>query len=819
MYELVGGRNSPLPVLGFERPRLPGLPDRPTPYCYSGPVTCPECGGSHPQHQCPVARQPPRPVSTGRLVPGTVLGGKYQITRELGRGAMGVVYEASHVSLGRKVAVKTLLEEVRTDAQMGERFQREARAASAIGHPNIIDVFDLGRTEDGILFMVMELLDGRSLGDLLKETPKLPIPLAVQLMGQILSGLSAAHKQGIVHRDLKPDNVFVINDDERSNFIKIVDFGISKVLAPNHSAIAATVKGTGTMVGSILGTPLYMSPEQAIGQVTAIDHRTDIYSAGVVLYEMLCGRTPFVGESYAQIFGSLIEGEYPQPRSLRPEISRELEGAIACAIDRNMDRRFASAAAMRTAILGTPVEVTAEPVLLSPAFGAPLSAGPATEAAAMPPVALLQEPEPSVGRVGKSADPFAPPPDDEQVPVLADEDHPLRARNGSAHVVRGPAEPEARPTPAHEPCAEGGHLERENEVPARRNVGRIAIITASLLLVTALALRIGYGYLRGEATQATAGRSEASIIQLVVEPNHAAVQVDHVPTAARELSLDPGVRHELNVTASGRLTRRFGIEANKATTLTVRLRRQIPLPLPGEPTALAAELAAEYPDTPRSTAEIDRAFDSLDRYGDCLTLISDLSTDAKRAMRLRLRKEELGLCQKSIADAAAGEPIVPELQTAAESFLRAIQNAQHSDALARLAATFRAEFLTAQTAWQLEDLSREGKDDGQTALWHMRRVSLAAQAWRRSLRTPMQDVRASKLRAYEQALVELARTATADVNHVAGASDFLRVSRALSALSTNAKVGEFAVLDGCRQLISAFNALVDSSPGRMSGKR
>ncbi len=174
--------------------------------------------------------------------------------------------------------------------------------------------------------MVMELLDGESLADMLKKTPQLPIPLGTHIMVQVLSGLSAAHKHGIVHRDLKPDNIFILNSEERPNFVKIVDFGISKVLIPKAPGVAVTVKGSGTMVGSILGTPLYMSPEQAIGQVAAIDHRADIYSAGVVMYEMLCGRTPFVGEGYAQILGGLLEGKYPPPRNLRPEISPGVGG-------------------------------------------------------------------------------------------------------------------------------------------------------------------------------------------------------------------------------------------------------------------------------------------------------------------------------------------------------------------------------------------------------------------------------------------------------------------------------------------------------------
>ena len=159
--------------------------DRARTNCYSRSVPCPHCAGEHPAdtRECPVTGRA-IPPSRAALGVGELLEGKYKITRELGRGAMGVVYEALHVSLGRRVAVKTLIEGTGADAEMGARFEREARAASAIGHAHIIDVFDLGRTKDGLLFMVMELLDGSSLEAILRKTPKLPIPMAIDIMSQ-----------------------------------------------------------------------------------------------------------------------------------------------------------------------------------------------------------------------------------------------------------------------------------------------------------------------------------------------------------------------------------------------------------------------------------------------------------------------------------------------------------------------------------------------------------------------------------------------------------------------------------------------------------
>ena len=812
-----------------------GLPDSIVTYCYSGRVACPQCGSTHPQHLCPAAGQPLCPVRPGKLAPNTVLDGKYQIVREVGRGAMGVVYEAMHIALGRKVAVKTLLEDVRADAQMGERFEREARAASAIGHPNIVDVFDLGRTQDGVLFMVMELLDGRSLGDILKETPQLPIPLAVHLMVQTLSGLSAAHKHGIVHRDLKPDNIFVINSEERPNFVKIVDFGISKVLAPNHPAVAVTAKGMGTMVGSILGTPLYMSPEQAIGQIAAIDHRTDIYSAGVVLYEMVCGRTPFVGQGYAQILGSLIEGNYPPPRSLRPEMSADLEAAIACALDRDKEKRFSSAAAMRTAISEGLADATPAPVVLSAAFGDPLRAelGAPAEFGS---IALRSEPARSPRRRSSDDDPFAPPPESEQLPLLADDaNHPLAVRKSPLPPGDRPNQrkDEMRSVPVEEPVEEpvpegldaGASAPRPRRgSPAKKLSARTGVTVASLLLVAALGASIAGSYLRKQQPgQARVGSGKKYAIRLVVEPSQASIQIDHVPTATRGLTLEGGVHHEINAAAPGRLTRRFSFDSDESGVLSLHLGRHLPLPSATDPPALAAELTTEYPDQPRSVADIDRAFDKLDRYADCLAMIGDAGLDGKKSgARARLRKEELALCQRSVAEAAAGEPALPEVQAAAESFLDASQNSQKADALGKMAARFRAEFLASQTAWEMEELARQGKDDGQKALWHMRRVALAARSWLRALRTPVQDSSASTLREYQQALADFAQGAqgsTADWGRISGAGDFLRASQAVASLSRDKKVSEFAALDGCRQLIAAFNALVDDTPGRLTERR
>jgi serine/threonine protein kinase len=757
--------------------------------------------------QAPPGRRP------GGVAVGEILEGKYKIVRELGRGAMGVVYEAMHLALERRVAVKTLLDEVSADPQIGARFEREARAASAIGHPHIVDVFDLGHTSDGLLFMVMELLDGESLGSMLKRTPQLPIALAVHLISQVLSGLGAAHKHGIVHRDLKPDNIFVLSSDERPNFVKIVDFGISKVIKPSTPGNPnLTAKVAGTMVGSVLGTPLYMSPEQAIGQTAAIDHRTDLYSAGVVLYEMLCGRTPYLGESYVQIFASLLEGHYPAPRSLAPDISPELEAAIVCALDRDMNERFASAAAMRQAIGGGAADPTPPPMLLPVSIGERLQ--PAEPSPGRNSIALFHGPAP--GPAGRrpglaAADPFAPPPQADATPRLADGlDRPLATHT----PVRAPAEPfppEAdRPKRSRDVAPPSRGTAKATLAPARilspRARARLWLVVG--VLAVAIAGRVAYSVFRPDGQGSLSmRRGGGQTVQVAVVPAEATVQIDHRPTTQRDFALEAGSDHVLNVAAPGRLTRRVSFAARPGLRLNINLGHSLPAPSPADPRPLPAELAAECPEQPRPVNEIESGFAQLDRYAECLALTSDATADAKKGgSRSRMRAEEHGLCQRLLAEAAAAQPAMPELQAAGAAYLAAVHGGHPMERLARLGATFRAEFLAARTLWQMEELAVQRQADDQGG-WHLRRTALAAQAWVRALKAGQGAERAAaKLQEYQRAL--LANGQNPDPAMAAtGQSDFMQAVAELVSLSSK-KPAEIVALDGCRRLLAAFNALI-----------
>ena len=219
--------------------------------------------------------------------------GNYQITSVIGEGGMGTVYLGEHRTLRRKAAVKVLKRQFAADANMVKRFVEEARAASAVAHPNIVDIHDVGTLVDGLPFMLMEYLAGESLGRRLARVGRLSPSEARSIVIQASSALEAVHDRGVVHRDLKPDNLFLVPDSlvPGGERVKVLDFGVAKLRGDLSGG------GVQTRSGTLLGTPHYMSPEQCRGLNDLIDSRTDIYALGVILYEMLCGETPFQAPS------------------------------------------------------------------------------------------------------------------------------------------------------------------------------------------------------------------------------------------------------------------------------------------------------------------------------------------------------------------------------------------------------------------------------------------------------------------------------------------------------------------------------------------
>jgi serine/threonine-protein kinase len=260
---------------------------------------------------------------------GRVLGDRYRVLAQIGEGGMGTVYRVEHVVLGRKMAVKVLRPEYSTDDDLVRRFQREAVAASRIGQENIVDVTDFGRTREGNLYFVMEELEGRSLANVIHAEGPVPFDRAALILAQVCRALAAAHSHGIVHRDLKPDNVLVMRRADGSDFVKVVDFGISKSPGEGEERL--------TRAGTIIGTPEYMSPEQ--GAAASIDHRADVYAFGILAYEVLTGTVPFQGETSV---ATLIEHQTrpPEPPSRRrPGIPAEFEQLILKALEKKPPNR------------------------------------------------------------------------------------------------------------------------------------------------------------------------------------------------------------------------------------------------------------------------------------------------------------------------------------------------------------------------------------------------------------------------------------------------------------------------------------------------
>ncbi len=286
-------------------------------------------------------------VDTWRV--GQTLAGRYTLLDRLGRGGMSEVYLARHELLKKTVAVKVLRPDIAVTKQALSRFHREAMAAASVGNAHIVDITDYGFTDDGNAFIVMERLIGADLRTELTNRGALPAGRSVAIIRQVLRGLAAAHAQGIVHRDLKAENVFLCDQEERGEFVKVLDFGISKVTQPLDDSPEDSLVRTST--GAVMGTPQYIAPEQAHGD-RDIDHRADIYSAGVMLYEMLTGELPFSGKSALDVvMKHVLEAPQP-PRERRPDldIPPELDRLVLKAMAKAREDRFADAEAMRDAL-------------------------------------------------------------------------------------------------------------------------------------------------------------------------------------------------------------------------------------------------------------------------------------------------------------------------------------------------------------------------------------------------------------------------------------------------------------------------------------
>jgi eukaryotic-like serine/threonine-protein kinase len=295
---------------------------------------------------------------------GAVVAGRYRITRLIGEGGMGAVYEAEHVEIGKRVAIKLVRAIHARHTEIAARFRREARSASAIESDHIVQVFDAGNDPELGLFMAMELLRGQDLGSVLERTRRLDPETACSVVIQAASALDKAHGAGIVHRDLKPANIFLVERENQNAMVKLVDFGIAKIVRDENTGGGGGL----TRTGSAIGTPNYMSPEQAQG-LTSLDHRTDIYSLGAVLYEMVVGTPPFAEmPSYEQTILQILTKPVPRAIASSPHIPPALDQLIADMMKADPAERVGTMREVRDRILGFyPGLEKARLLLLAPA--------------------------------------------------------------------------------------------------------------------------------------------------------------------------------------------------------------------------------------------------------------------------------------------------------------------------------------------------------------------------------------------------------------------------------------------------------------------
>ena len=354
---------------------------------------CPKCGAEYPDATtlCPsdgVALE-----KTDDSLLGQVLAGKYRIDERLSEGGMGTVYRGTHVLMDKTVAVKVLRASLAADEKIVARFSREARAASKILHPHALSVTDFGEDEKGTVFLVMEFLSGQTLKELIRREGPMPLPRVVEIMRQVGGALDEAHSQGVVHRDLKSDNIMLLGTPG-ADYAKVLDFGIAKIKEPDGEYDPGL-----TSPDLVIGTPQYMSPEQC-SQSPDIDSRSDIYSLGVILYEMFVGHVPFTGESPTAIMLKHLQHPAPSVLDERPDLPPAVANVIQKALQKRPDSRYRSIGEL---VEDLTIAAGIEPATPSyPEMKPVVPAGP-------PPVTFEEDDEETLVR-RRQTTPMAPPP-------------------------------------------------------------------------------------------------------------------------------------------------------------------------------------------------------------------------------------------------------------------------------------------------------------------------------------------------------------------------------------------------------------------------
>ncbi|MBW2458439.1 MAG: serine/threonine protein kinase [Deltaproteobacteria bacterium] len=329
------------------------------------------------------------------MASGDLIGGRYRVGRLLGRGGMGAVYAAENTKTGRSVALKVITAVHDPTSDATRRFLREAKAATAIQHPNVIEILDVFETDDGSPIMVMELLEGEALADFRKRRGAIQLHEAATLFLPVLEALHAAHALSIVHRDLKPENIFLARSSTQVVVPKVLDFGIAKVLDP--TTLNSETQGNETKTGALLGTPHYMSMEQAMSEKD-IDQRTDVWAVGVMLFELLCGRRPIEFESLGAMYTTFLQGTVPSVRQFAPDLPDDVVEALDGCLQMKREQRVATL----EPLIAVLARYTDADVPGAQAAGRVVSEVPAAELSTFGASNVERAPEPEVERSGWS---------------------------------------------------------------------------------------------------------------------------------------------------------------------------------------------------------------------------------------------------------------------------------------------------------------------------------------------------------------------------------------------------------------------------------
>ncbi|MEX1369364.1 MAG: serine/threonine-protein kinase [Nannocystaceae bacterium] len=343
----------------------------------------------------PPAAAKPKPKATAKpsmadMLIGVVLAGRYKLLSRIGEGAMGWVFLAEHVEIGKKVAIKVLRPSLCRMPEAVSRFRREARSATQVGSEHIVDVTDFGTTDTGSVYFVMEHLEGEDLSSLLKANGYLPWPRVLHFVEQLCEALQAAHDVGIIHRDVKPANFYRVHQGDDPDFIKVLDFGIARLANPQDSIV--------TQTGVVMGTPDFMAPEQAMGK--HVDHRADIYSLGASAYALLTGRPPFEGANEYDVIYKQLNDDPAPPSEVAPaaaQLPTWVDAIILEALRKNPEDRYGSMRQLRQAIETAREQAEAKPDLEDGEPSPPPSSG--GSAAPMPAVST----RPQLARPGGQA--------------------------------------------------------------------------------------------------------------------------------------------------------------------------------------------------------------------------------------------------------------------------------------------------------------------------------------------------------------------------------------------------------------------------------